>query len=332
MREEMRSHAAVAELAARQHGLVTHRQLLQLGFSSGKIGRSSRAARLHRVHRGVYSVGHAVVSDRARCLAAVMTSGRGAVVSHNAAAWLWGLVPACPKTIDVTVPRNGDQRAGIALHHSSTLVPEEHGKFGPIPATALPRTLLDLAATTSPRFAWSAIDRAERRNLLDLTRIDAMLTRRRGHRGAERLRKALEIYREPGFYRARSERLLRRLVRKQGLRQPRINTWVDRFEIDAYWEEERFAVEVDGWEAHRTRKAFEDDRLRREEMKLAGIDVVPVSARRIEQRPDEVGRHLALLLQRRRRELACGEDALRSGMRREERLHPQPRAAESLRR
>jgi very-short-patch-repair endonuclease len=303
MREEMRSHAAVAELAARQFGLVTHRQLLRLGFSSGGIGRSSKALRLHRVHRGVYSVGHAVLSDRGRCLAAAMASGRGAVVSHNAAAWLWGLLPSCPKVIDVTVPRHGGKRAEIALHHSSTLVPEEHGKFGPIPVTALPRTLLDLAATTSPRLTWSAIDRVERRGLLDLAAIDAMLRRRHGHRGAERLRKALEIYRERGFYRARSERLLRRLVRKAGLRQPLINTWVDRFEIDVYWDEERFAVEVDGWETHRTRKAFEDDRLRQEEMKLASIDVVRISARRIEQRPDEVGRNLALLLQRRRREL-----------------------------
>jgi very-short-patch-repair endonuclease len=306
MREEMRSHAAVAELAARQYGVVTHRQLRRLGFSQGKIARSSTALRLHRVHRGVYSVGHTVLSDRARCLAGVLSSGRGAIVSHAAAAWLWGLIPSCPKIIDVTVPQHGGSRKGIALHHSSTLVPEEHGKFGQIPITALPRTLLDLAATASPRATWNAVDRAERRDVLDLTEIDAMLRRRRGHRGAERLRKALTIYREPGFYRARSERLFRRLVKKAGLRAPVLNIWVDKFEIDAYWEEERFAVEIDGWEAHRTRRAFENDRLRREEMKLAGIDVISISARRIETHPTEVGRHLKLLLKRRRQELGLG--------------------------
>jgi predicted transcriptional regulator of viral defense system len=150
MREEMRSHGAVAELAAHQYGLVAYRQLRRLGFASGSIGRSSKALRLHRVHRGVYAVGHAVLSDHARCLAAVMASGRGAVISHNAAAWLGGLLPDCPKTIDVTVPGHGGSRDGISLHHSSTLVPEEHGRFGPIPATALPRTLLDLAVTASP--------------------------------------------------------------------------------------------------------------------------------------------------------------------------------------
>jgi very-short-patch-repair endonuclease len=303
MRGEMRSHAAVAELAERQHGLVTHRQLRQLGFSSSRIARSSKALRLHRVHRGVYCVGHPVLSDRGRCLAAAMASGRGAVVSHRAAAWLWGLLPACPKTIDVTVTSHGGNRPGIALHHSSTLVPEEHGRFGPIPATALPRTLLDVAATASPRLIWNVVDRAERRDVLDLDGIDAMLKRRSGHRGAARLRQALAIYREPGFYRARSERLFRRLVKKAGLRMPAINTWVDRFEIDAYWEKERFAVEIDGWETHRTRRAFENDRLRQEEMKLAGIDTIRISARRIETEPAAVGRRLSLLLERRRREL-----------------------------
>jgi hypothetical protein len=303
MREEMRSHAAVAELAGRQHGLVAHHQLRRLGFSSGSIARSTKALRLHRVHRGVYSVGHSVISDRGRCLAAVMASGRGAVVSHGAAAWLWGLLPSCPKAIDVTVGRHGGKRPDIALHHSSTLVPEEHGRFGPIPVTALPRTLLDLAATTSPRLTWNVVDRAERRDVLDLDGIDAMLKRRAGHRGAARLRQALGIYREPGFFRARSERLFRWLVKKAGLPIPLLNTWVGKFEIDAYWEEERFAVEIDGWETHRTRRAFENDRLRQEEMKLAGIDMVPISARRIETEPAVVGRRLALLLERRRREL-----------------------------
>jgi very-short-patch-repair endonuclease len=232
-----------------------------------------------------------------------MASGRGAVISHSAAAWLWGLLPGCPRTIDVTVACHGGKRTGIALHHSSTLVPEEHGRFGPIPVTALPRTLLDVAATTSPRLTWNVVDRAERRDVLDLTAIDAMLKRRAGHRGAARLRQALAIYREPGFFRARSERLFRRLTKKAGLRTPLLNTWVEKFEIDAYWEEERFAVEIDGWETHRTRRAFENDRLRQEDMKLAGIDMIRISARRIETEPAAVGRRLALLLERRRREL-----------------------------
>ena len=76
---------------------------------------------------------------------------------------------------------------------------------------------------------------------------------------------------------------------------------MDRWEIDAYWETERFAVEVDGWETHGTRQAFEDDRLRLEEMKLAGIDCIRISARRIETHPKQVAQRIGTFLARRRR-------------------------------
>ncbi len=303
MREEMRSHRELAELAERQYGIVTFRQLRQLGFSKGAIGRASLAGRLHRVHQGVYAVGHAGVSRRGRCLAAVLACGKGAVLSHAAAAWLWGLAPKLVVTIDVTVPSRGGRHRGIALHHSSTLIAAEHGRLAGIPVTAVPRTMLDIAATGSTREVNDAVERAERRGLLDLGAVDALLDRHRGDRGTARLRRATEIYRDPVFSRARSERLFLAMVENAGLSRPALNTWVGQFEIDAYWESERFAVEVDGWEAHRTRRAFEDDHLRWEEMKLAGIDVVPISARRIERRPHEVGHHLRLLLKRRRAQL-----------------------------
>ncbi|HEX8752657.1 MAG TPA: hypothetical protein VF731_04495 [Solirubrobacterales bacterium] len=172
-----------------------------------------------------------------------------------------------------------------------------------IPVTALARTLLDLAATQPPRGLWNAVERTERLGRLDMIELDAVLQRRKGDRGAARLRQALEIHRDPVFSRARSERLFLALCKRAQIPQPRINSWVGRFEIDAYWETERFAVEVDGWETHRTRKAFENDRLRQEEMKLAGIDSIRVSARRIERAPMQVGRRLSILLARRRIEL-----------------------------
>lgn len=303
MREEMRSHAELARVAERQHGVVSARQLRRLGFSAAAVGRMGRAGRLHRIHRGVYAVGHAKISDHGRCLAAVLACGRGAVLSHAAAGWLWGLVLACPSRIDVTVPSHGRRHAGIALHHSSTLLPEEWGRMAEIPVTALARTLLDLAASVSARKLWDVVERTERRGRLDFIEIDAMLLRRKGDRGAARLRRALEIYRDPVFSRARSERLFLALCKRAGLPRPKINTWVGKFEIDAYWETERFAVEVDGWESHRTRRAFEDDLLRQEEMKLAGIDSIRISARRIERAPAQVGRRLAILLSRRRAEL-----------------------------
>ena len=92
-------------------------------------------------------------------------------------------------------------------------------------------------------------------------------------------------------------------MKKWGLPRPAINTFVEGHEIDAYWERERFAVEVDGWEAHRSRAAFENDPIRQEDLKLAGIDSIRLTARRIEREPALVAKRLGTLLKRRRREL-----------------------------
>lgn len=149
-----------------------------------------------------------------------------------------------------------------------------------------------------------AVERAERVGRLDLIEIDAMLERRRGTAGVKRLREALDIYRDPAFSRARSERLFLALVKRAGLPRPAINTFVHGYEVDAYWAGERFAVEVDGWEFHRTRAAFEKDPLRQEDLKLAGIDSVRITARRIEREPDRVGERLGRLLAQRRAQLS----------------------------
>lgn len=130
-----------------------------------------------------------------------------------------------------------------------------------------------------------------------------MLARRPRRAGSVPLREAIEIYRDDGFFRARSERLFLALVKKAGLPRPAINHFVEGHEVDAYWEAERFAVEVDGWEAHRSRASFESDPLRIENLKLAGIEAIRITARRIERQPKAVGERLAILLARRRCDL-----------------------------
>jgi predicted transcriptional regulator of viral defense system len=117
----MRSHRALAELAARQHGVVSFRQLRELGFSKGKISRSHEAFRLIRIHRGVYALGHGEISDHGRCMAAVLAAGADAVVSHLAAAWLWGLHDSCPAEVEVTVTASRHHRRGIRIHRAAAL-------------------------------------------------------------------------------------------------------------------------------------------------------------------------------------------------------------------
>jgi hypothetical protein len=295
----MRSHHALAELAEAQHGVVSFRQLRELGFSKGHISRSFEAGRLRRIHRGVYAVGHARLSDHGRCLAAVMACGYGAVLSHHSAAWLWGFLPRCPHEASVTTPNRGHRRRRIRIHRAAALSSRDRMEQQGIPVTSPPRTLLDLGATATARELTSAVDRCRRLGRLDLDAIDSLLARHQTV-GGNRLKQTLSLYRKPVFDRARSELLFLDALENEGLPLPMLNCWVDRWEIDAYWPTERFAVEVDGWDTHGSRQAFEDDRLRVEEIKLTGIDCIRISARRIETHPKQVARRIGTFLARRR--------------------------------
>jgi predicted transcriptional regulator of viral defense system/very-short-patch-repair endonuclease len=303
MRDKVRSQQRLAVLAARQYGVVSSRQLVGLGYSRNAIRHAVATSRLHRAHRGVYAVGHSALSPHGRCLAAVLACGRGAVLSHESAGWLWGFLPRPPVRAEVTVPSRGHRRGGIHTHHSISITSDERGELEEIPVTSAPRTLLDLAPSGPAKRLERAVERAERLGHLDLIDIDAILRRRAGAPGAKRLFEALDIYRDPAFSRARSELLFLDLIKKARLPRPAINTYVCGHEVDAYWEEERFAVEVDGWGTHQTRVAFESDPLRQENLKLAGIDSIRITARRIEREPQHVAERLGRLLTQRRHEL-----------------------------
>jgi very-short-patch-repair endonuclease len=303
MREQMRTHR-VAELANRQYGVASQSQLVELGYSQSALARDVASGRLHRIHRTVYAIGHTCLSPHAECLAGVLARGEHALLSHRSAAWLWGLERRFARPVEVSVPWRGRGRKPLHVHHCPALRHEDSAIAEGVPVTAVPRTLLDLAACVSRRRLEEAIERAERLGLLDLAQIDSLLGAVRGHAGRGRLRRALEIHRDPAFTRSGGERRLLALICEAGLPRPAVNTFVQGFELDLYWARERFAVELDGWKTHRSRSAFESDRRRQEELKLGGIEIVRITGRRLQLQPDEVVERLKVLLQRRRVELA----------------------------
>lgn len=300
MREEMRSHRPIAELARRQHGVVSQEQLLAIGLSTSAVGRQRAAGRLHSIHRGVYAVGHTRLSGAGKCLAAVLACGDTALASHDSAGWLWGLVGRFHEPPVVTVGNAGHRRPGIEVHRSLTLVEADKSVAEGVPVTAIPRTLLDLSARGSDATVEGLLERGDRLNLLDVTAIDELLVRSRSRPGARRLRRALGLYRDPSFTRSLLERRFLRMAREHGLPRPAMNLFVGGIEIDAYWETERFAVELDGYGTHRTRAAFERDPLRQEALRLAGIDSIRITARRLEREPAVVASRLRQLLASRR--------------------------------
>jgi very-short-patch-repair endonuclease len=303
MRIEVRHHGKLAELAAAQHGVVSHRQLLGLGYAKAAIVRGRDAGRLHPVHRGVYAVGHRRLSRHGHCLAAVLACGRSALLSHESAGWLWGLLPRFPPLPEVTTTARGHRRGAISIHHSIILEDDDIAVREGVPVTSVPRTLLDLFSRRRYRSGEQALERSERLGLLDLGTVDSLLARCGRHPGRKGLGVAIRLYRDPAFTRSWLERRFLDLILNAGLPRPATNACVEGFELDMYWERERFAVELDGYEYHRDRASFESDRRRQEELKLAGIEMVRFTARRVASEPGDVARRLSCLLRSRRQEL-----------------------------
>jgi very-short-patch-repair endonuclease len=191
------------------------------------------------------------------------------------------------------------------VHFSSILAEEDRAVCQGFPVTAVPRTLLDLAIRARPEQMEGYLERVEDRELLDVRAVEEVLARAGGHRGRKRLARALASYQpDPSFTRSKFERRFRRLVIAAALPAPSMNFNVAEFELDAYWPDLRFAVELDLYETHGSRAAFERDHRRQEELKLLGVEMIRVTEPRMRQEPQAVIRNLATLLKRRRQELA----------------------------
>lgn len=291
----------------RQHGVVSARQLGALGYSGDQISYAASAGRLMRLHRGVYAVGHLRLSWTGRCLAAVLASAP-ALASHATAGRLWGLLRYEPATFDVTASTRRRAKARVRVHHARLSEPDEAICDG-VPVTSVARTVLDLAGILSPSGLERVLERAEDLGLFDLAALEELLGRVTRHRGVAALRASLALYSDGrAFTRSGLERRFLSLVKEAGLPAPAMNFNVLGFELDAYWQEERFAVEPDVYATHGSRAAFERDRLRAEDLKLAGVEMLRITGQRLDREPDRAIERVAALLERRRRELGVRRD------------------------
>lgn len=279
----------MADLAARQHGVVAHRQLVGLGLGPKAIQYRLAKGRLHGLHPGVYAVGHRSLSRHGRWLAAVLACGSEALLSHHAAAALWGLGRREHARVDVTAPgRSRHGMPGIALHRVRRLHPDDRARREKVPVTSVPRTLLDLAEVLRSRELARAFEEAERLRLLDLRAIDALVQRSRGRRGLRPLRHLLADLAPAPPVRSELERRFLELRHKHDLPAPAVNALVAGYEVDMVWRHERLVVELDGHAFHHTRAAFERDRRRDAALALAGYRVVRFTWLRIAREPAAV--------------------------------------------
>jgi predicted transcriptional regulator of viral defense system len=193
----------VAALAARQHGVVSRRQLFRLEMGRGAIERRIERAWLHPLHRGVYAVGHPQISREGHWMAAVLACGEDAVLSHRSAAALWGIRQYSGR-IEITVP-SPRQSGRLFIARRSQLQPDEITEERAIPATTVARTILDLAAVLNHQQLDKAIREADYLRLLDMTELATLLERHPRRKGTKTLRQAIATAATPGLTITRSE-------------------------------------------------------------------------------------------------------------------------------
>jgi very-short-patch-repair endonuclease len=290
----------VAQLASDQHGVVTKAQLRGFGLADRAIEARAAAGRLHRIHRGVYAVGHPLLTTEGRWMAAVLACGRGAVLSHRSAAALWDLRRSERARIDVTSPTNaGRTRQGVDAHRARTLPPDERALVRGIPCTSVARTLVDLAEVVNVRALERACNQAEVLWLLETRALEATLARAHGRHGAALLGRILAAgSRAETPTRSELERRFLALCHAARLPRPQVNLWIAdaAVEVDFAWAAQRLVAETDGRAYHATRRAFEEDRRRDQRLALAGYRVVRFTWDQVTREPRDVAETLRRLL------------------------------------
>jgi very-short-patch-repair endonuclease/predicted transcriptional regulator of viral defense system len=257
----------VWSLARRQHGVVARRQLLNLGLHPEAIKHRLRKGRLHRVRRGVYAVGRPNLTQRGHWMAAVLASGPNAFLSHRSAAALWGIrraraTLAGNQFIDVTVDARRRPRCdGVRLHRVRGIGDRDRTRRDGIPVTSPIKTLIDLALVLSPGELETAINEADRLELVDPERLRSAAEARAGQQGVGPLRAILD-FRTFTLTDSELERSFLRVVRRAGLPAPLSQQRVNGFRVDFYWPEFRLIVETDGLRYHRTPAQQSRDRIR----------------------------------------------------------------------
>ncbi|HEX5527557.1 MAG TPA: type IV toxin-antitoxin system AbiEi family antitoxin domain-containing protein [Solirubrobacterales bacterium] len=290
------------ELAGRQHGIVTRQQLLALGFSSRSIEHRCKTGRLHVVARGVYAIGWPALDQRRRWMAAVLTCGENAVLSHRSAATLLGIGSELPGRIDVSVPRRCElRRSGLLIRGRPSLATVDLGSSDGIPVTSPTRTLIDLTTELDIVAVERAVNNADKRGLVDPETLRLALDRHAGEPGVRPLRQLLD---KLTFRLSDSdlEIYFRRIVKAAKLPMPLSKQRVNEFEVDFFWPDLGLVVETDGLRYHRTPSAQTRDARRDRAHIMAGMTPLRFTHYEVRYEPTRVRaaltRTIAMLRQR----------------------------------
>lgn len=250
----------VAMIAGRQHGRISHAQLLAAGVDRPRIKRWRSDGRLRPVYREVYAVGHTATSALAELMAAVLACGDDARASHRSVLHARGVIREGPPKPEVSVPTPGGRRQKrILVHRGVAISPRDTMIVEGIAMTTLPRALLDVAPSMEPSALCRACHEAWVRYRVTPAQIEACIARNPTKKGIAKLRRA---YGADATLSELEQEFLR-LLNRHGLPRPRTNIDLAGDKVDCHWPSHGLTIELHSYRFHATRWGYENDNARR---------------------------------------------------------------------
>jgi hypothetical protein len=303
----MDEHQAM-ELAAGQRGVITFEQAVALGWTRHQVQRRLDSGVLQPLHEGIYRFAAVPPTWDQRLLGACLAAGRVVAVSHRAAAALHGVWSLQEDVIEITVPaRESPDLAGVVVHRIEDLAPRWITTIDGVPVTTPARLIIDLGAVLPLHLVGVVFDRALRRDIVSLAEVRSAIraVARRGRTGIG-IARALVAERSAASGRTELELRMSEIVRRFSLPAPVTeHTVLDDHgqfvaRVDFAYPELKYAIEVDGYEAHSGRRAFEHDRARQNDLVDDGWTIHRFTWREVEHHPGRVvdrirTRHAAIL-------------------------------------
>jgi hypothetical protein len=247
------------------------------------------------VHQGVYCVGPRREDPVSRAAAAVLACGPRALLSHESAASLWGFLSQWRGPMQVTT-EGKRARPGIVTHRCQSLHRSDRSFRQGIRVTAPARTVLDLAPMLPADKLTRLVNDTRRDHHLGLHALQGVLDRNPYHPGTKLLRPFIDDPANPTA--SHLEDLFRAFVKKYDLPVPIINFNLRRKQPDAYFPKHNLIVELDGWNYHKDRQAFETDRERDAENLRHGTATIRITEQRLTTSPDREAARLKEILDR----------------------------------
>lgn len=273
----------VATIAAVQHGLVTYEQVVESGAAPRTLRRAVERGLLTPVRRRVYRLSGVPSGVWQPVMAACLAGAPTTVASHRAAGGLYRFPGIVAGAVEVTAPRSTRRTlTGVRCHATAELAPEDVVVVRNVPTCAPARTIVDLAGCVDGRLLARIVDDSYRRGLCSPSDVDAAIGRvgTRGRAGVRALRSIIadRVVADSNLEATWLRRLAGAGLRPEAL-QHQVVVGSRVLVLDMAWPEHRVGVEVDGWEPHRTRSAWDRDHSKVNAYVEAGWRVLFVTSR-----------------------------------------------------